>query len=256
MYKNFNKEVKLFMIFDILGDTERTGPLLWHIDRKRLEDIKNHVLDLISMSIILRNYLPSYINFDKLINYIWCHDLPEAITGDITNFEGISKEEKIRVTNIAINYLQDNFSNIMDFKTYINSFENCDDIEAKIAKMLDRIHSSLTFIKYQSEQNIDMNDPRIIPELRNHPFVVKKIEEGKDLADIFYEFHIQAINITEEECKKYRISREDGNDIVETLKAFAEEMYRQKCNSSLFEVYKTFPDRAMIYNRNKKTFIL
>ena len=36
---NFNKQVKIFMIFDILGDTERSGPVLWKIDRKRLEDI-------------------------------------------------------------------------------------------------------------------------------------------------------------------------------------------------------------------------
>ena len=32
--KSFEKEVKLFMIFDILGDTERTGPHLWYIKRK------------------------------------------------------------------------------------------------------------------------------------------------------------------------------------------------------------------------------
>ena len=35
MEHNFSKEVKLFMIFDILGDTERTGPLLWQIERKK-----------------------------------------------------------------------------------------------------------------------------------------------------------------------------------------------------------------------------
>ena len=37
---NFSKEVRLFMIFDMLGDTEKTGPLLWQIERKRLEDLK------------------------------------------------------------------------------------------------------------------------------------------------------------------------------------------------------------------------
>lgn len=43
----FNKEVKLFMVFDILGDTERTGFLLYHINIKRFEDFKNHILDLL-----------------------------------------------------------------------------------------------------------------------------------------------------------------------------------------------------------------
>jgi len=31
MEPNFKNDVKLFMIFDILGDTVRTGPQLWHI---------------------------------------------------------------------------------------------------------------------------------------------------------------------------------------------------------------------------------
>ena len=38
MQHNFDKEIELFMTFDILGDTLRTGPLLWYIDRKKLED--------------------------------------------------------------------------------------------------------------------------------------------------------------------------------------------------------------------------
>lgn len=37
MKNDFNREVKLFMIFDILGDTVRTGPQLWHVNRERLE---------------------------------------------------------------------------------------------------------------------------------------------------------------------------------------------------------------------------
>ncbi len=37
---------KLYMLYDILGDTLRTGPLLWKVDRFRTEDIKDHLSDL------------------------------------------------------------------------------------------------------------------------------------------------------------------------------------------------------------------
>ena len=47
MQRNFDKDVKLFLIFDILGDIVRTGPILWHIERERLEDVKDHVFDLL-----------------------------------------------------------------------------------------------------------------------------------------------------------------------------------------------------------------
>ena len=62
MATNFKDQVRLFMIFDILGDTLRSGPLLWKVNRKRLEDVKNHTFDLILMYRMLRSYLPSRLN--------------------------------------------------------------------------------------------------------------------------------------------------------------------------------------------------
>ena len=251
MEYNFNKEVKLFMVFDILGDTERTGPLLWQIERKRLEDVKNHILDLLLIARILRKYFPDNIDYDKINDYIMCHDLPEAITGDITKFEGVSGDEIKRVTNLAIDYLSNKFGNVLDFGTILNNYENRVDIESKIVNMIDKVHSSTTFIKYQSEQDINMDDPRIIPELRNHPFVVKKIEEGKDLADIFFEFHMMSVDITDEECERYSVSRDNADRIVNAIRAFANEMYNQKLNGTLLDAKKDFPSEAMKYNRNR-----
>lgn len=249
MNYNFNKEVKLFMIFDILGDTERTGPNLWKINRFRLEDVKNHILDLILITRILKQYLPQDLDYNKIYDYIICHDLPEAITGDITKFEGVFEEEIKRVTNIAIEYLSNKFNDIIDLSTIINNYENKTDIESKIVHMIDKIHSSTTFIKYQSEQNINMLDPTIIPELRNLPFVIERIKENKDLADIFYEFHIRAVNITDEECQKYHITKEYANQITTTIKSFANEFYQQKLNHTLLNTSNDFPQEAMIYNR-------
>ena len=57
MTDDFKNEVKLFMVFDILGDTERSGPLLWKVDRKRIEDVKNHILDLLLLFKILNIFL-------------------------------------------------------------------------------------------------------------------------------------------------------------------------------------------------------
>lgn len=252
MEYNFDKEVRLFMIFDILGDTERTGPLLWKINRKRIEDVKNHVVDLIFMARILKKHFPSYLNFDLIYDYIICHDIPEAITGDITKFQGVYEEEIERVTKIAIEFLSDTFNDVIDFKKLLNGYENKIDIESKVVNMLDKLHSSTTFIKYQAEQNIDMDNPDIISDLRNHPFVVKKIAEGKDLADIFFEFHFMVLNISDKECEKYKISRKDADLIVNAIRAFANEIYSKKQNKTLLIDNKEFPMDATTYNRNIK----
>jgi len=248
---SFYKEVKLFMIFDILGDIERTGHLLWKINRKRLEDVKNHILDLLLMVRILKQHLPTELDFEKINDYIICHDLPEAITGDITKFEGITDEEKERVTSIAIQYLSKEFEDVMDFSTILNNYEGRVDLEAKVVCMFDKLHSATTFIKYQSEQNIDMDAPGIISSLRNHPFVVRKIAEGKDLADIFFEFHMKAIKFTAEEIKQYGITIEIANRIVDVITGFANEIYSKKQNGPWTMVKQEFPNSAMKYNRNK-----
>ncbi len=242
-------EVKLFMIFDILGDTRRSGPVLWCVERERLEDIKDHILDLLLIARILKNKLDKFINYDKLYDYIICHDLPEAITGDITKFEGVSGEEIDRVTEIAIDYLNNLFNGIVDIKRLINEFDNSSTLEAKVAKMIDKVHSATTFIKYQTEKNIDVNNPNIIKELRDIPFVDEKINEGMDVADIFYEYHRRAVMISDEECFKYHISREEANDIVDTILGFIDEFYQEKVNRTLLDSKKGFPKDAMIYNR-------
>lgn len=243
-------EVKLFMIFDILGDTKRSGPVLWCVDRERLEDIKDHILDLLLIARILKNKLDKYINYDKLYDYIICHDLPEAITGDITKFEGVSGEEIDRVTEIAIDYLDNLFNGIIDIKRLINEFDNSSTLEAKVAKMIDKVHSATTFIKYQTEKNIDVNNPKIIKELRYIPFVDEKINEGMDVADIFYEYHRQAVMISEEERVRYNLSIDDANIIVNTILGFIDEFYKEKKNKTLLNNKNYFPKEAMVYNRN------
>jgi len=249
---SFKNDVKLFMVFDILGDTERTGPNLWQINRFRLEDIKDHILDLTLIARILKKYFPDNIDYDKINDYILCHDLPEAITGDITKFEGVSSDEITRVTNLAISYLAEQFKDVMDLKTILTNYEEKADLESKIVNMIDKVHSSTTFIKYQSEQDIDMDNPNIIKALRNHPFVVEKINQGYDLADIFFEFHMKAVSFTDEELQKYNITRKQADTIVNAILGFATEFYNQKQNKTLLNVKDNFPKEAMKYNRNKK----
>ena len=76
------------------------------------------------------------------------------------------------------------------FSTILNNYEGRVDIESKVVNMIDRVHSATTFIKYQSEGIVDMDDPRIIPILRNNPLVVSGINEGKDLTLILISFDV------------------------------------------------------------------
>lgn len=246
---NFKDSIQLFMIFDILGDTLRSGPLIWSVNRKRLEDVKNHVFDLILMFRILERYLPSDIDGMKVVDYMIVHDLPEALTGDITKFEGVSEEERERVNNIAIDFLIRTFNNVLDFRVLLLGYENKIDIEAKIASLLDAVSSSTTFLKYECEGKIDMNNPHIIPELKSYIDYAR--EKNMDIGDIFYEYHRKRISFSDDECKKYNIERREANYISDVIKGFLDEFYKQKKDKSLINVSNSFPKEAATYKRYK-----
>ena len=232
----------------MLGDIPRTGPILWHVNRERTEDIKDHVFDLLLMVQILRPYFPSYLQYDKLFNYIICHDLEEAITGDITAFEGVSKSEKNRVNELAMNYLIETYGSVLDLQSYFSDFEEKNNIEAHIAHMLDKVQSVIPFLKYDSEELIQIDNPLVLETLRNHPFVSERKILGKSVSDIFYEFHLMSVVITPEECKKYGISEEDGEKIVNAIKSFMASIYEQ--TKRLPEIKASFPEDAQFYKRN------
>lgn len=248
---NLKKEVELYMIFDILADIVRSGPRLWHVDRKRLEDVQDHIVNLIFIARILRNHLPDVLDYDRVYDYILVHDLPEAITGDVTHFEGIDEKEIKRTTDMAIDYLIDKFGDVLDFRDLSYAYEERRDLEAKVVHMIDKVHSAIAFIKYQSEKNIDVNSPGIIPELRKMPFVDERIKKGYDVADIFFEYHRRAIEFTDEECTRYGISRRDADKIVAIIREFIDELYREKELGEIFDVRKTFPKEAAKYKREK-----
>lgn len=240
-------EAKLYMIFDMLGDMERSGPLLWCVDRKRTEDIKDHVFDLIVIVKILEKYFPPYIDCNKIIMYALVHDLEEAITGDITVFEGVSKEEKIRVNSMAMEYLIKVFNSVIDFNTYMHNYEEKVDIESHILHMIDKVEGSIPFIKYDAEKEIDIDNPNVIPELRYSKAVVDFHSKGESVGEGFYHYHLKSVVITDEQLEKYNISREDADKITNAIKGFMKSIFIEA--KRVEKIKKDFPSEASKYKR-------
>ena len=198
------KEAKLYLIFDMLGDLRRSGPIQWCVDRFRTADIKNHIFDLIVLTKTIKPYLPSYVNTEKMIDYAIIHDLEEVITGDITTFEGVTQEEKNRVSKIAMAYLISEFGDILNLDSLFADYEEKKDLEAKILHMIDKVQSSIEFLKYDNEKKIDMDNSNIIECLRNNPDVLRLRTQGLSLGQIFYVWHIRSVKFSNEELSKYR----------------------------------------------------
>lgn len=245
MEKIMDKEAKLFLTFDMLGDLVRSGSLQWKVKRFRTEDVKDHVFDLILFTKMLKPHFPEYIDTDKMIDYAIVHDLAEVITGDITAFEGVTPEEKKKVTAIAIKYLIGEYGSIMNINTVINEFEEQTTLEAKVMRMLDKVDSSICFMKYCGEQEVDMDNPEIIEILRTNKDVVRMKNEGMDLGEIFYQWHLKAVKFSDEELDKYHITREAADQITSIIKSLMESIHDQVKDTN--KIVAGFPVEAMTY---------
>ncbi len=239
---------KLYMLYDILGDTLRTGPLLWKVDRFRTEDIKDHLSDLTMMVLILEKYFPNNLDYFLMIKYIFVHDIEEAITGDITHFEGVSKAEKERVNLIAMEYIKDRFSSVLDFDILFDEYENLKTLEAKIIHMLDKVNSAIPFLKYDGEMPINMDNPNVTKALRYSNAVLEGKKKYSTVGEIFYDYHLKNVNFTPNELIKYHISYEEASRITIAIREFMKSILIE--SKRVQKLKEEFPKDAKIYNKH------
>ena len=75
----------------------RTGWLKWHISKERSDSIAEHVYGTSILAIALDSELDIDIDINKVLRMIVLHELEEIIIGDITPYDDVTEEEKIKI---------------------------------------------------------------------------------------------------------------------------------------------------------------
>ncbi|XP_022999764.1 HD domain-containing protein 2-like isoform X1 [Cucurbita maxima] len=140
-----------------LKTTKRTG---WV--RRRVKDpesIADHMYRMGIMALISSD-IPG-VDRDKCIKMAIVHDIAEAIVGDITPFDGISKMEKSRREQEALDHmckLLGGGSRAKEIGELWMEYENNSSPEAKIVKDLDKVEMILQALEYENEQGKDLDE--------------------------------------------------------------------------------------------------
>jgi len=109
------------------------------------------------------------IDKEKCIKMALVHDLAEAIVGDITPHDGITKEEKYKLEHNAMAQLEkilqtssNQDPSLSSIGSEINSlwleYETGKSEESQIVKQLDKFEMCLQAFVYQKEQNMNLNE--------------------------------------------------------------------------------------------------
>lgn len=74
----------------------------WNVSKERVESIAEHVYGTCILAISLDSEFECHIDLNKVIKMLVIHELGEVVIGDITPFDNVSKEEKLRIEHEAV----------------------------------------------------------------------------------------------------------------------------------------------------------
>ncbi|XP_031121961.1 HD domain-containing protein 2 homolog isoform X1 [Ipomoea triloba] len=140
-----------------LKTTKRAGWVLRDVQGP--ESIADHMYRMGVMALISAD-LPG-VDRDKCVKMAIVHDIAEAIVGDITPSDGISKAEKSRREREAIEdmcKLLGGGPRAKEIKDLWLEYEECSSLEAKVVKDFDKIEMILQALEYEKEQGKDLDE--------------------------------------------------------------------------------------------------
>ncbi|XP_022756520.1 HD domain-containing protein 2-like isoform X2 [Durio zibethinus] len=140
-----------------LKTTKREG---WvRRDVQNPESIADHMYRMGIMALIASD-IPG-IDRDKCVKMAIVHDIAEAIVGDITPSDGISKAEKSRREREALDHmckLLGGGSRAKEIGELWMEYEENSSSEAKIVKDFDKVEMILQALEYENEQGVDLDE--------------------------------------------------------------------------------------------------
>ncbi|XP_031285065.1 HD domain-containing protein 2 homolog [Pistacia vera] len=140
-----------------LKTTKRAGWI--RRDVKDPESIADHMYRMGLMGLIMAD-IPG-IDRDKCIKMAIVHDIAEAIVGDITPSDGISKAEKSQRERKALDHmckLLGGEARAKEISELWMEYEENSSAEAKIVKDFDKVEMILQALEYENEQGKDLDE--------------------------------------------------------------------------------------------------
>ena len=115
----------------------------WNVSKERLESIAEHVYGTCILALSIDSEFETHLDINKVIKMLVIHELWEVLIGDITPFDNITPEEKMKIEHEAMEKVlgdlikkNEFYSLLLEFyakKTKESIFaHHCDKLEADI----------------------------------------------------------------------------------------------------------------------------
>lgn len=195
-----NYVLAFIQIIRLLKTQKRTGWVDRDVPVAKVETISDHMYRMSIISMLIPN---EEVNTDKCVKIAVIHDIAESLVGDITPFEGVSKEEKHRREYETVIYLStiikpynEKFSK--DLVELWLDYENIRCLEARYVKDIDKLEMIEQAWEYEQEFGLkyDLN------EFYSSRSAIKTPEIGHICDEVIRQRTEFIANLKNEEAKK------------------------------------------------------
>lgn len=188
MNEKINNVIKFYNLAATLKDKIRSGWKLWHVSKERLESVAEHIYGTCILAIAIESEFEVNIDLNKVLKMLVLHELEEIIIGDITPYDNISKEEKIKMGKLAVSQVLDNLIKKEEYGDLLDEFNNHKTNESKFAYECDKLEASLQAKLYDNGNYVDIFSKEN-EKLVSTDWNQKAIKSGaKCLSDLFIEY--------------------------------------------------------------------
>ncbi len=200
------KILNFYLITTTLKDKVRQGPVLWHVSKSRLESVAEHVYGVCMLAIAIDSEFDFGIDIKKVIIMLAIHELEECYIGDLTPFDHVTKEEKRRIGEAAVQMILKDLIKGIEYMDLTIEYNSNVTAEANFAHFCDTLEMMLQtkideekgFYDMMSEQNKGLVSEGWIQNLINNG--------AKTVADLYFDYHMPSFR---------------GNEVFESLATYA-----------------------------------
>ena len=130
--KNLHQILAIYFQVNQLKHLLRQG-WLRSIDKEKCESVADHIFGVAILVILINDYYNLNLDVQKIVFMALFHEMGEIKNGDITPFDGISKEEKHALEREGVLEL---FSNFPGSETYISVWDEFEERKTREAKFV------------------------------------------------------------------------------------------------------------------------
>lgn len=191
MEEKLKNSMRFYMLATQLKYKIRSGwdKSHWNVSKERVESIAEHVYGTCILALSIDSEFKTDLDINKVIKMLVLHELGEVIIGDITPFDNITPEEKMKKEHEAMREVIGDLVNQEEFLSLLFEFDEKKTKEAIFAHHCDKLEADIQAKVYQDmgcQHPLDEQEDNVVFKSNK---VQQMVKDGAQTAfDIWYEW--------------------------------------------------------------------